>query len=141
VRPAHATRIFILQSTTSLQRRKTSSNARFGLEAAFGGGAPSATPRQTASASRVAAKSCTRTISAPFCTAIIAAAAEPTARSAGFSRPVSVPIVALRERPATTGAISTKRSSARSSARLCASVLPKPKPGSTRTFFLSMPDI
>ena len=44
------------------------------------GGAAAATACQTASASRVIATSCTRTIAAPFCAAISAAAAEPAAR-------------------------------------------------------------
>jgi hypothetical protein len=87
----------------------------------------------------VAATSCTRTSFAPFCTAISAAAAEPAARS-GKARPVSVPIIPLRDSPASTGTPrSVKRDSARSNARLWSSVLPKPKPGSITMRFLSMP--
>src|SRR5258706_348873 len=93
--------------------------------------AADSTPASTASASRVAATSCTRTMRAPFCTAIIAAATLPARRSLA-GRPVNVPIIDLRDTPARMGNPSDAyTSSRRSRATLCSSVLPKPNPGSS----------
>ena len=63
--------------------------------------APS-TARQTLSASTVSRTSCTRTIAAPRATAESAAAMLPAVRSP-TSRPVSAPMVDLRDRPTATG--------------------------------------
>ena len=49
----------------------------------------------------------------------------------GDVRPVSAPRKRLRETPSSSGPSRARRGSARSSARLCASVLPKPMPGSS----------
>src|SRR5579864_1483269 len=86
---------------------------------------------QTASASRVSRTSWTRTIRAPRSTAASAAAILPASLSP-TSRPVIDPIVDFRESPARTGWPSVVISSRwRKSSRLCATDLPKPKPGST----------
>ena len=62
------------------------------------------------------------------------AAARPT------PRPVISPSVDLRDRPATTGKpVAASAACERNSARLCASVLPKPKPGSIAMRSRAMP--
>ncbi len=89
------------------------------------------TAASTASASRVAATSCTRTILAPRCTASIAAATL-AARRSSAGRPVMRPRLDFRDQPASTGNPSAAISPSRARrVRLCATVLPKPKPGST----------
>src|SRR5262249_31634057 len=85
----------------------------------------------TASTSRIAPTSCTRSRRAPRATASATAAAVPYSRSPTPAPPSSAPRNPLPDTPTSTAsprAGSTSRWA--SSARLCATVLPKPMPGS-----------
>ena len=82
----------------------------------------------------MAETSCTRTIDAPRATAASAAARLAASRSS-VARPVISPSDFLRDKPTSTGyPVAAKSPSARSRVRLCARVLPKPKPGSIADF-------
>src|SRR5918999_5239536 len=88
----------------------------------------------TVRASRTGATSCTRKTLAPRSNANTLVAMVPGNRSPSGRPPASLPRKLLREVPTTTGRpIATISSRRRSSSRLCATVLPKPMPGSSHT--------
>src|SRR5579862_58026 len=83
-------------------------------------------------ASTVSRTSCTRSKRAPRTAAASATAMLPARRSPTSCRPVIAAIVDLRDAPTSTGKPeATILPRFRNRSRLCASVLPKPKPGST----------
>src|SRR5690606_16038166 len=123
-------------------RQSSSGQAGARREGPLRGCGTDSTARQTRSASTVAATSWTRTMRAPRCTATRCAATEPWTRSSGPARPVSSPMLRLRDRPASTGTPSSARPCIRpSNSTLCAVVLPNPKPGSTTMLRLAIPAI
>ena len=87
-------------------------------------------PRQSASACRVSATSCTRRICAPSPSACSPAASEPGNRSLGASPALRRPMKLLRETPASSGQPRPwKSAQSRRISRLWRAVLPKPDAG------------
>src|SRR5205085_2942258 len=96
-----------------------------------------ATAAATVRASTCGLTSCTRRIVAPRSKAAIAAATLAPSRS---SDPVRLRSELFREKPTSTGRPRARRTSRRrTSSRLCATVLPKPMPGSRQIRSWEMP--